>query len=170
VGRRFHLRTFSGWVYAAFILDVYSRRIVGWQLSQNMRTDLALDALQMALWTRQKDGQDLSHLIHHSDRGVQYVDVRYTTRLAEADAVASVGSKGDSYDNAMAEALNSIYKAELIRNLGPWHGIDDLEMATVEYIDWYNHRRIHGEINYVPPVEYETNYSSTTRPKEPVSV
>ena len=165
-----YIRTFCGWVYAAFVLDVYSRRIVGWQLSQNMRTDLALDALQQALWTRQNDGHDLSHLIHHSDRGVQYVDVRYTTRLHEADAVASVGSKGDSYDNAMAEALNSIYKAELIRNLGPWNGIDDLELATVEYIDWYNHHRLHSEIGYIPPVEHETNYHNTTPAQEPVSV
>ncbi len=153
-----YVRTLSGWVYAAFILDVFSRRIVGWRLSRNMRTDLALDALQMAIWTRQRAGHDLSGLIHHLDRGVQYVDVRYTTRLEEAEAIASVGSKGDSYDNAMAEALNSIYKAELVRNLGPWTGIDDLEIATAEYVDWYNNDRLHGELDHVPPVEYETSY------------
>ena len=135
-----------------------------------MRTDLALDALQMAIWTRQRAGRDLTGLIHHSDRGVQYVDVRYTTRLEEAQAVASVGSKGDSYDNAMAEALNSIYKAELVRNLGPWNGIDDLEIATTEYIDWYNNDRLHGELDHVPPVEYEANYYTKTPAAELITV
>jgi putative transposase len=153
-----YLRTFSGWVYAAFVLDVFSRRIVGWQLSTSLRTDLALDALEMGLWTRRHAGANVSSLVHHSDRGVQYVAVRYTERLAEAGAVASVGSKGDSYDNAMAEALNSLYKAELIRNKGPWKGIDELEIATAEYVDWYNHRRLHGELGLIPPVEYETNH------------
>jgi len=106
-----YIRTFSGWVYAAFVTDVFSRRIVGWQLSRNMRTDLVLDALEMGIWTRQRQGHELSRLIHHSDRGVQYRAIRYTDRLAEAGAVASVGSKGDSYDNALAEAVNSIFKA-----------------------------------------------------------
>ncbi|GGL11364.1 putative transposase [Curtobacterium luteum] len=153
-----YIRTFSGWVYAAFVTDVFSRRIVGWQLSRNMRTDLVLEALEMGLWTRQRDGRDLSQLVHHSDRGVQYRAIRYTDRLAEAGVVASVGSKGDSYDNALAEAVNSIFKAELIRNKGPWRGIEDLEIATVEYIDWFNHRRLHGELGMVPPVEYETDH------------
>ena len=155
-----YIRTFSGWVYAAFVLDVFSRRIVGWQLSTTMHTELALDALEMGIWTRQRADRDLSQLVHHSDRGVQYRAVRYTDRLAEAEAVASVGSKGDSYDNAMAEALNSLFKAELIRNRGPWRGIDDLEIAVAEYIDWYNHRRLHGEIGHIPPVEAETNFYS----------
>ncbi|OHV40863.1 integrase [Parafrankia soli] len=155
-----YVRTFSGWVYAAFVLDVFSRRIVGWQLSTNLYTELALDALNMAIWTRQRAGADLSNLIHHSDRGVQYVAVRYTERLAEAEAVASVGSVGDSYDNAMAEAFNSLFKAELIRNKGPWAGHADLEVAVAEYIDWYNHRRLHGEINMVPPAEYEAAYTA----------
>ena len=150
-----------GWVYASFVLDVFSRRIVGWQLSTSLRTELALDALEMGLWTRQRGGADLSSLIHHSDRGVQYVAVRYTERLTEAGAVASVGSRGDSYDNAMAEAFNSIFKAELIRNKGPWRGIDDLELAVAEYIDWYNHRRLHGELGLVPPVEHETRHHTT---------
>ena len=150
-----YVKTHSGWVYAAFVLDVFSRRIVGWQLSQNLYTDLALDALNMGIWCRRRAGADLSRLIHHSDRGVQYVAVRYTERLAEADVVASVGSVGDSYDNAMAEAFNSLFKAELVRNKGPWQGLDDLEIAVAEYIDWYNHRRLHGELGLVPPVEYE---------------
>jgi putative transposase len=150
-----YIKTHSGWVYAAFVMDVFSRRIVGWQLSRNLYTDLALDALNMGLWTRQHAGHDLSQLIHHSDRGVQYVAIRYTERLAEVDAVASVGSVGDSYDNAMAEAFNSLFKAELVRNRGPWTGLDDLELAVAEYIDWYNHRRLHGELGLIPPVEHE---------------
>jgi putative transposase len=143
-------------VYAAFILDVFSRRVVGWQLSRRLYTDLALDALQMAIWSRTRDGADLSHLIHHSDRGVQYRAVRYTARLAEADIVASAGSVGDSHDHAMAEAFNSLFKAELVRNKGPWTGIDDLELTVVEYIDWYNHRRRHGGLGLIPPAEHET--------------
>ncbi|WP_427136429.1 IS3 family transposase [Pseudarthrobacter sp. S9] len=155
-----YIRTFSGWVYAAFVLDVFSRRVVGWQLSTTMHTALALDALEMGLWTRRRDGKDVSQLVHHSDRGVQYRAIRYTERLADAEAVASVGAKGDSYDNAMAEALNSLFKAELIRNKGPWTGINDLEIAVAEYIDWYNYRRLHGEIGYIPPVEAETIFHS----------
>jgi putative transposase len=156
-----YVRTFTGWVYAAFVMDVFSRRIVGWQLSTSLRTDLALDALNMGLWTRHRDGHDTTALVHHSDKGVQYLAVRYTERLAEAGAVASVGSTGDSYDHAMAEAFNSLFKAELVRNRGPWRSIDDLEIAVVEYIDWYNHRRLHGEIGLIPPVEYETHHRST---------
>lgn len=150
-----YCRTFAGWVYAAFVIDVFSRRVVGWQLSTSLRTDLALDALEMGLWTRRRDGADTAALVHHSDRGVQYVAIRYTERLAEAGAVASVGSKGDSYDNALAEAFNSLFKAELVRNKGPWKSIDDLEIAVAEYIDWFNHRRLHGEVGLVPPVEFE---------------
>ncbi len=162
-----YVRTFAGWVYCAFILDVFSRRVVGWQVSSSLRTDLALDALNMGLWTRHHDGHDTSALVHHSDRGVQYLAIRYTERLAEAGAVASVGSKGDSYDNAMAEAFNSLFKAELIRNRGPWKNIDDLEIAVAEYIDWFNFRRLHGEIGLIPPVEYETHQHSTTPAEQP---
>lgn len=153
-----YCRTFAGWVYAAFVIDVFSRRVVGWQLSKSLRTDLALDALEMGIWTREHAGHDISGLTHHSDKGVQYVAVRYTQRLAEAGAVASVDSTGDSYDNALAEAFNSLFKAELVRNLGPWTGIDELEIATAEYIDWFNHRRLHGEIGMIPPVELENIY------------
>jgi putative transposase len=153
-----YVGTASGWVYAAFVLDVFARRIVGWKLSTSLRTDLALDALNMGIWTRHREGDDLgdlSALVHHSDRGVQYVAVRYTERLAEAGAVASVGSRGDSFDNAMDEAFNSIFKAELVRNKGPWQGIGDLEPAVAAYVDWYNHRRLHGELGLKPPVEHE---------------
>jgi len=137
--------------------NLFSRRVVGWQLSKSLRTDLALDALEMGLWGRRRDGHDTNGLIHHSDKGGQYVAVRYTQRLAEAGAVASVGSTGDSYDT-LAEAFNSLYKAGLVRNKDPWAGIDDLEIATTEYIDWFNHRRLHGEIGTIPPAECETNH------------
>ena len=158
-----YVRTFSGWVYVAFVIDVFSRLVVGWQVSTRLYTDLALDALQMGIWARQHAGDDLAGLTHHSDRGVQYRALRYAERLADCDAVASVGSKGDSYDNAMAEAFNSLYKAELIRNRGPWIGINDVEIATAEYIDWFNQRRIHGEIGHVPPAELESTYRATAR-------
>ncbi|MEC5181529.1 putative transposase [Arthrobacter sp. CG_A4] len=150
-----YVRTFAGWVYAAFVIDVFSRRVVGWQVATSLYTDLALDALEMGIWARTRDGADLTGLVHHSDRGVQYRAIRYTQRLEEAAAVASVGSKGDSYDKALAEAFNSLFKAELIRNKGPWTDINQLEVAVVEYIDWFNHRRLHGEIGHCPPVEYE---------------
>jgi putative transposase len=153
-----YCRTFAGWVYAAFVIDVFSRRVVGWQLSRSLRTDLALDALEMGIWTRRRAGRDVSGLIHHSDKGSQYVAVRYTQRLADAGAVASVGSTGDSSDNALAEAFNSLFKAELARNKGPWKGIDDLEIAVAGYIDWVNHRRLHGEIGLVPPAEHEEHF------------
>jgi putative transposase len=156
-----YVRTTVGWVYAAFVLDVFSRMIVGWQIATSLYTDLALDALKMAIWRRQNQGADLGGLVHHSDRGVQYRAIRYSQRLAEAGAVASVGSKGDSFDNAMAEAFNSLFKAELVRNKGPWRGLDDLEMATVEYIDWYNNRRLHGELGHVPPAEHEALHAMT---------
>ena len=161
-----YIRTHSGWVYAAFVLDVFSRMVVGWQVSTTMHTDLALDALNMGLWARSRAGHDVAGLIHHSDRGVQYRAIRYTERLAEAEAVTSVGSKGDSYDNAMAEAFNSLFKAECIRNpvmrpRGGWAGVGEVEIAVAEYVEWFNHRRLHGEIGHVPPVEYESAYWST---------
>jgi transposase InsO family protein len=166
-----YVRTYSGWVYAAFILDVFSRLVVGWQVSTSLRTDLALDALEMGLWNRQRAGQDVTGLVHHSDRGVQYRAIRYTERLAEAEAVASVGSKGDSYDNAMAEAFNSLFKAECVRNpvMKPKHGwrsVAEVEIAVAEYVDWFNHRRLHGEIGLIPPAEFETNHWAS-QPVEP---
>ncbi|MBM7509576.1 transposase InsO family protein [Nocardioides salarius] len=158
-----YVRTHAGWTYVAFVLDVFSRMIVGWQVSTSLRTDLALDALDMGLWARQRAGRDVTGLTHHSDRGVQYRAIRYTERLAEAEAVASVGSKGDSYDNAMAEALNSLFKAECIRNpvmrpKGGWKSVSDVEIAVAEYVDWFNHRRLHGELGHVPPAEFEANH------------
>ena len=128
-----------------------------------MGGDLALDALRMGIWRRHHAGDGHTGLIHHSDRGGPYRAIRYAERLDECDAVASVDSKGDSYDNAMAEALNSLDKAELIRNRGPWTGINDVETATADYIDWFNNRRLHGEIGHVPPAEFETAYRATQR-------
>ena len=160
-----YVRTFSGWVYVAFITDVYSRRIVGWQTSTSLYTDLALDALKMAIWQRRREGADLTGLIHHSDRGVQYRAIRYGQTLSDCEAVASVGSKGDSYDNALAEALNSLYKAELIRNRlyldehGPWKGIDDVEIATAEWVHWFNTTRPHSSIDMHTPIEHEQAYT-----------
>jgi putative transposase len=151
-----YVKTHSGWVYVAFIVDVFSRFVVGWQAARSLRTDLALDALEMALWAR-RIGREAG-LIHHSDRGVQYLAVRYTERLAEAGVVASVGSRGDSYDNALAESFHGLYKAELIRHHGPWQGLDDVEFATLEYVDWFNHRRLHGELGMLPPAEFEARY------------
>jgi putative transposase len=153
-----YVATWSGFVYVAFVMDVYSRRIVGWQASTSLRTDLALDALEQGLWTRARDERDVTGLVHHSDRGVQYLAIRYTERLDAAGALRSVGSKGDSYDNAAAESLIGLYKTELIRRRGPWRGLDDVELATLEYVDWFNHRRLHGACGDIPPVEYEDNY------------
>ena len=151
-----YVKTFSGWVYVAFIIDVYSRRVVGWQASRSLRTDLALDALEMAIHQRRPG----IGLVHHHDRGVQYMSIRYTERLAQAGGVTSVGSRGDSYDNALAESFNGLYKSELIRHLGPWRGLDDVEFATLEYLDWFNHRRLHSSIGMIPPAEHEAAHYS----------
>jgi len=153
-----YVRTWSGFVYVSFITDVYSRMIVGWQASRSLRSDLALDALEQAIWARSNRGQRLDELVHHSDRGVQYVSIRYTERLAETGAVNSVGSKGDSYDNALAETIIGLYKAELVRNRGPWRGLDDLEYATLEWVDWFNHRRLFEAHGHIPPAEFEEIY------------
>jgi putative transposase len=153
-----YVRTWSGFVYVAFITDVYSRMIVGWQAARSLRSDVALDALEQAIWARSGRGQRLDELIHHSDRGGQYLAIRYTERLAEAGAVNSVGSKGDSYDNALAETIIGLYKAELVRNRGPWRGLDDLEYATLEWIDWFNHRRLFEGHGRIPPAEFEESH------------
>lgn len=149
-----YVSTWSGFVYVSFIIDVYSRFIVGWRTSRSLRSDLALDALEMAVWQRgEHEG-----LIVHSDRGVQYLSIVYTERLAEAGAVTSVGSRGDSYDNALAETIIGLYKTEQIHRLGPWKGLDDVEFATLEWVDWFNNRRLLEPIGDIPPAEYEANY------------
>ena len=148
--------TVRGFCYTAFIVDAFSRRIVGWRVASTLRTDLALDALEMAIWAR---GSSLPGLVHHSDRGVQYLALRYTERLAEAEAVNSVGSKGDSYDNALAESVNSLYKGELIARRGPWRSVEQVELATAEWVDWWNRERIHGACGGIPPAEFEAAYA-----------
>jgi len=146
--------TWTGFVYVAFIVDVYSRRIVGWRVANSLKTDLVLDALEQALWSR----SGTQGLIHHSDRGSQYLSIRYTERLAEAGVDASVGSVGDSYDNALAETINGLYKTEVIRRRGPWRNIDAVEYATLEWVDWFNNRRLLETIGDIPPAELEQAY------------
>jgi transposase InsO family protein len=150
-----YVATWSGFVYVALVIDAFSRFIVGWQASRSLRTGLALDALEMAIWRRQAQ---LEGLVHHSDRGSQYLAIRYTERLAEAGAVTSVGSRGDSYDNALAETIIGLYKTELIRRRGPWKGLDEVEYATLEWVDWFNHRRLLEPIGHIPPAEFEAAY------------
>jgi len=154
-----YVATWSGFAYTAFVTDVFSRRIIGWRTSTTLRADLALDALEMALWTRSND--DLAGLVHHSDRGVQYLSIRYSERLAAEGAVTSVGSRGDSYDNAMAESINAFYKAELITMQGPWRNVDDVELATLGWVHWWNHRRLLAPIGNIPPVEFGNHWTTT---------
>ena len=154
----------AGFVYVAFVTDVYSRRIVGWRASSSLETDLALDALEQAIWDR-IDG-DPDGLIHHSDHGSQYLSIRYSERLRDAGIEPSTGSVGDSYDNAMAETIIGLYKTELINPRGPWRGLDDVEYATLEWIDWFNHRRILEPIGDIPPSEYEDNYYRQNSPAD----
>jgi putative transposase len=156
-----YVATWSGFVYVAFVVDAFSRFIAGWQAARSLRTDLALDALEMAIWARRSG---LDGLVHHSDRGSQYLAIRYTERLAEAGAVTSVGSVGDSYDNALAETIIGLYKTELIRRRGPWKGIDQVEYATLEWVDWFNHRRLLEPIGHVPPTEFEAAYQRKEDP------
>ena len=151
-----YVSTWAGFVYVAFVIDVFARRIVGWRVSRSMRTDFVLDALEQALYARQPE-RDAS-LIHHSDRGSQYVSIRYTERLAEAGIEPSVGSKGDSYDNALAETINGLYKAELIHRRAPWKTVESLELATLEWVTWFNHQRLLEPIGYIPPAEAEDRY------------
>jgi putative transposase len=159
-----YVKTHGGWVYVAFIIDVFSRLVVGWQASTSLRADLALDALEMAVWNRRRAGASLDGLVHHSDRGVQYLCIRYSQRLADNHIVASVGSKGDSYDNALVESFNGLYKWELIYRRGPWRGLDDVEFATMTYVDWFNQRRLHGGIedgSYTTPAAFEAAWDET---------
>ena len=150
-----YVSTWQGWLYVAFVIDVYARRIVGWRVSSSMHTEFVLDALEQALYARQpeRDGA----LIHHSDRGSQYVSIRYSERLAEAGIEPSVGSKGDSYDNALAETINGLYKAEVIHRRS-WPTRESVELATLEWVSWFNHHRLLGPIGYIPPAEAEANY------------
>jgi len=153
-----YVSTCSGWVYVAFVTDAYARRILGWRCGTTMTTQLVLDALEQAIWTRQRAGDDVESVVAHSDRGSQYTALKYGERLAEAGIAASVGSVGDSYDNALAETINGLYKTELIKPRGPWRGVDDVEYGTAEYVDWFNHRRLYEYCGDIPPAELEAAY------------
>jgi putative transposase len=151
-----YVATWRGFVYVAFVIDVFARRIVGWRVSASLATDFVLDALEQAIYDRR--GAGVEDLVHHSDRGTQYLSMRYTDRLAEAGIEPSVGSRGDSYDNAMAESIIGLFKTEVIQRKGPWRHLEGVEFATLTWVDWFNTRRLFGPIGYVPPAEYEANY------------
>jgi len=162
-----YVPTWDGMGYVCFIVDAFSRRIVGWRVAAHMRTEMVLDALEMARWSR---GTRLEGLVTHSDAGSQFTSIRYTERLDEIGAVPSIGSIGDSYDNALAESVNSLYKTELIYgpNQGPWKTIEEVELATLSWVHWYNTQRIHGYLDNVPPAEYEDAYHAERSIKQPV--
>jgi putative transposase len=156
-----YVATWRGFVYVAFVIDVFARRIVGWRVSASLRTDFVLDALEQAIYDR--CGAVVSDLVHHSDRGTQYLAMRYTDRLTEAGIAPSVGSRGDSYDNALAESLIGLYKTEVIQRKGPWRHLEAVEFATLHWVDWFNTRRLLEPIGYVPPAEYEARYYEERR-------
>jgi putative transposase len=164
-----YVPTWSGMAFTAFVSDVFSRRIVGWRTASSMPTALPLDALEMALWTRERAGHTvegrLDGLVHHSDAGSQYTSIRYSTRLAEAGAIASIGSVGDSYDNAQAESLIGLYKLECVRRDGPFRTVDDLELATLNWVHWFNEHRLHGSLDLVPPTEFEDEHYRRINPR-----
>jgi len=151
-----YVATWRGFVYVAFVIDVFARRIVGWRVSASLATAFVLDALEQAIYDR--CGPTADGLVHHSDRGTQYLSMRYTDRLAEAGIAPSVGSRGDSYDNALAESVIGLFKTEVIRRQGPWRHLEAVEFATLEWVDWFNHRRLLEPLGYVPPAEYEARY------------
>jgi len=166
-----YVPTWSGMAFTAFVSDVFSRRIVGWRTSCSMPTQLPLDALEMALWTRSRAGHTdpdgrLDRLIHHSDAGSQYTAIRYADRLADAGALASIGSVGDSFDNAMAESVIGLYKTECVRHDGPFRSVDDLELVTLSWVHWYNTARLHSSLDYVTPIEHETTYYRQNDPRQ----
>ena len=151
-----YVATWAGFVYVAFVIDAFARRIVGWRVSTSLRTDFVLDALEQALYDRR--GAGLTGLVHHSDRGTQYLSMRYTNRLADAGIAPSVGSRGDAYDNALAESVIGLFKTEVIHRRGPWRALDAVEYAVLAWVDWFNTRRLLEPLGYVPPAEYEARY------------
>ena len=163
---RFYVPLWAGMGFTTFVSDVYSRRIVGWRTHHRMPTDLPLDALEMALWVRQEACHDVTGVIHHSDAGSQYTAIRYADRLSQDGAIASIGTVGDSYDNAMAESVIGLYKAECVRRDGPFRTVDELKLATLMWVDWFNIGRLHSSIGYVPPAEYETTYYAARTPQD----
>ena len=162
-----YVATWRGFVYVAFVIDAFSRRIVGWRVSNSLRSDPALDALEQAIWEREHDLEQ--HLVHHSDRGSQYLSIHYTERLAEAGIVPSVGSRGDSYDNALAESVIGLFKTEVIRKQGPWRNLEDVEFATLRWVWWFNHHRLLGPIGHVPPAELEEAHYSGQEIRTPMA-
>ena len=156
-----YVATWRGFVYVAFVIDVFARRIVGWRVSASLATDFVLDALEQAIYERR--GAGVEDLVHHSDRGTQYLSMRYTERLGEAGIAPSVGSRGDSYDNAMAESIIGLFKTEVIQRKGPWRHLEMVEFATLAWVDWFNTRRLLEPIGYVPPAEYEASYYAQMR-------
>jgi putative transposase len=161
-----YVSTWTGWAYVAFVIDAYARRILGWRCSATMTTQLVLDAIEQAIWTRHRAGRTLDSLIAHHDRGSQYSAVRYSERLAEAGIQPSVGAVGSSYDNALAETINGLYKTELIKRHRPWRTLDDVEYATAEWVDWFNHRRIYEYCGDTPPAELENHYYARLQPHQ----
>jgi putative transposase len=155
-----YVATWRGFVYVAFVIDVFARRIVGWRVSASLRADFVLDALDQAIYER--CGEEVGDLIHHSDRGSQYLAMRYTERLADAGIEPSIGSRGDAYDNALAESVIGLFKTEVIRLKGPWRHLEAVEFATLDWVDWFNHRRLLEPIGYLPPAEYEARYYEQT--------
>jgi putative transposase len=161
-----YVATWRGFVYVAFVIDVFARRIVGWRVSASLATDFVLDALEQAIYDRR--GAGVQRLVHHSDRGTQYLSMRYTARLAEAGIAPSVGSRGDSYDNAMAESIIGLFKTEVIHRKGPWRHLEAVEFATLNWVNWFNTRRLLEPLGYVPPAEYEASYYQQLR--EPTTI
>ena len=153
-----YVATWSGFVYVAFVIDVFARRIIGWRVSRSMHAELVLDALEQALWSRSR----VEGVVHHSDHGSQYLSIRYSERLAEVGAQPSVGGVGDSYDNALAETIIGLYKTEFIHRRGPWRNLEAVEYATLEWVDWFNHRRLLEPIGNMPPAELEASYYQST--------
>lgn len=166
-----YVSTWSGWVYVAFVLDAYARRILGWRSSTSMTTGLVLDAVEHAIWTRNRCGTtDLSGLVHHHDAGSQYTSLAFTERLSAAGIDASIGTVGDSYDNALAETINGLYKTELIKPGKPWRTVEQVELATAEWVDWFNHRRLHRYCGDMPPAELEAAYYAAHRAQQPAEL
>jgi putative transposase len=159
-----YVSTWSGFAYAAFVVDSYARRILGWRVASTMATSMVLDAIEQAIWTRQQEGVlDLKDVVHHTDRGSQYTSIRFSERLAEAGIQPSVGAVGSSYDNALAETINGLYKTELIKPRKPWRTIEDVEVATAQWVDWFNHRRLYEYCGDIPPAELEAAYYAQNR-------
>ena len=166
-----YVSTWSGWVYVAFVIDAYARRILGWSVSSSMSTDFVLHAFEQAVWTRnRRRTADFTDLVHHNDRGSQYTSIRFGQHLAEAGIAGSVGTTGDSYDNALAESINGLYKTELIKPRKPWKSLDEVEIATAEWVDWFNHRRLYEYCGDIPPAELEQAHYARSTTQQPAGL